>query len=407
MMDFARASGFTVGDVPANRLMVPIRGSVAQMESAFHVRMNTYQHPTEERSFFSPDREPSLNLTVPIAHIVGLDNFFIPHPIVTKAARPQASTSINGATGSGPGGSYLGSDMRAAYYGNSILTGSGQAVGLLELEGYDPNDVDLTFSAAGQTYSVAINNVVLDGEPQPYYGGDTEQVLDIVQAIGMAPGLSQVRVYIGSVDADIFNAMAVENICKQISNSWDLQYSSADDAIFQEFAAQGQDLFVASGDDGASSADDAGDDYVTAVGATHLVTNGPGGAWMSEAAWNGSGGGIIDGLTIPSWQAGVANTQNGASTTSRNVPDVAMEGDYDNFACGGGGCIDYLSGTSFAAPRWAGFMALVNQQAVENGTAPMGEVWALSIHRSTRLGPTQDTTATSTISRAGITSRAL
>jgi subtilase family serine protease len=112
VMDFARESGFTVGDVPANRLMVPIRGSVAQIESAFHVRMNTYQHPTEERSFFSPDREPSLNLTVPIAHIVGLNNFFIPHPIVTKAAQSQASTSINGSTGSGPGGSYLGSDMR-------------------------------------------------------------------------------------------------------------------------------------------------------------------------------------------------------------------------------------------------------------------------------------------------------
>jgi len=43
-----------------------------------------------------------------------------------------------------------------------------------------------------------------------------------------------------------------------------------------------------------------------------------------------------------------------------------------NFACGGGGCIDYLSETSFAAPRWAGFMALINQQAMENGTAPSG-----------------------------------
>ena len=32
----------------------------------------------------------------------------------------------------------------------------------------------------------------------PVSGADAEETLDIVQAIGMAPGLSQVRVYIGS-----------------------------------------------------------------------------------------------------------------------------------------------------------------------------------------------------------------
>jgi hypothetical protein len=370
---FAKASGFTVGDAPANRLIVPISGSVAQIETAFHVRMNDYQHPTEDRTFFSPDREPSLDLTAPLAHIAGLNNFFVPHPILTEAAQQQAPAGITGVTGSGPGGAYLGSDMRAAYYGNSILTGSGQSVGLFELYGYDPSDVDLTFSGAGQLYSVPINNVVLDGASQPYYGSDTEQVLDIVQAIGMAPGLSQVRVYIGSVDTDIFNAMATENICKQISVSWTLGDSSTNESIFEEYAAQGQSLFIASGDGGANT--DSGvaeDDYVTSVGATYLATNGPGGAWRSETAWNGSAGGISEGVPIPSWQIGIANAENEASTTERNVPDVAMEGDYDNFACGNGGCIDYLSGTSFAAPRWAGFMALINQQAVANGTAPNG-----------------------------------
>jgi hypothetical protein len=370
---FAKASGFTVDDAPANRLILSIRGSVAQIETAFHVRMNDYQHPVEDRTFFSPDREPSLDLTVPIAHIAGLNNFFVPHPIRTEATQQQASAGITGVTGSGPGGSYLGSDMRAAYYGNSILTGSGQSVGLFELYGYDPSDVDLTFSSAGQSYSVPINNVVLDGASQPYYGSDTEQVLDIVQAIGMAPGLSQVRVYIGSVDTDIFNAMATENLCKQISVSWTLGDPSTNESIFEEYAAQGQSLFIASGDGGANTGSGvAEDDYVTSVGATHLVTNGPGGAWRSETAWNGSAGGVSEGVPIPSWQIGIANAGNEASTTERNVPDVAMEGDYDNFACGNGGCIDYLSGTSFAAPRWAGFMALINQQAVANGAAPNG-----------------------------------
>ena len=63
----------------------------------------------------------------------------------------------------------------------------------------------------------------------------------------------------------------------------------------------------------------------------------------------------------------------------RNEPDVAMEGDYDNYVCSiGYGCAGGWAGTSFAAPRWAGFMALVNQQAIEAGTAPAGGVGSIN-----------------------------
>jgi len=34
--------------------------------------------------------------------------------------------------------------------------------------------------------------------------------------------------------------------------------------------------------------------------------------------------------SIPSWQSGLANAFNGASSSRRNVPDVAMEGNTDN-----------------------------------------------------------------------------
>jgi hypothetical protein len=69
----------------------------------------------------------------------------------------QNAAPVDNVTGSGPGGSYLGSDMRAAYYGGTTLTGTGQAVGLLEFDGYDLSDVNSTFSTAGQSYSVPIN----------------------------------------------------------------------------------------------------------------------------------------------------------------------------------------------------------------------------------------------------------
>ena len=394
VVDFAQANGLTVTGRPANRLIVPVKGTVAQIEKAFNVSMKVYQHPTEERSFFSPDREPSLNLSVPVAHIAGLNNFSTPRPMLTRAAAGQGIANV---TGSGPGGSYLASDMRAAYYGGSALTGSGQCVGLFEFDGYNLSDVDLTFSSAGQSYSVPVNNVLLNGTTGANVSGDdTEEVVDIVQAIGMAPGLSQVRVYVGrnfaSDESTIFNTMAAENICKQLSVSWSWSPDdpATDDFFFQEFAAQGQSLFVASGDKGAFDLRvspffyPAEDTWVTAVGGTSLITNGAGGPWGSETGWDspaipaGSGGGISpDAIPIPSWQAGLANASNGGSTTVRNVPDVAMEADVDNYYCNtkagaGVSCGGGVGGTSLAAPRWAGFMALANQQAVAAGTAPTG-----------------------------------
>ena len=388
VVSFVQARGLTVTGTPVNRLVVPVAGLAAQINAAFNVAMRVYQHPTESRTFYAPDREPSLNLGVRVTHIAGLNNFSLPHPAVKLALQGGALANV---TGSGPGGSYLGSDMRAAYYGGTTLTGSGQAVGLLEFGGYDLSDVNATFSNAGQSYNVPINNVLLDGATGAPNGADTEEVLDIVQAIGMAPGLSQVRVYIGSStvldDANILNVMASENIAKQLSCSWGWRPDdpSTDDVFFEEFAAQGQSFFAASGDAGAYDAAispyfyPAEDAYVTAIGATHLTTNGAAGAWVSETAWNssgnGSGGGISpDGISIPSWQFGVANTSNGGSVTLRNVPDLAMEGDFDNYYCNLGSCSGGAAGTSFAAPRWAGFMALVNQQAVEAGTAPAGGV---------------------------------
>jgi uncharacterized membrane protein len=396
VVSFARANGFTVTGTPANRLVVPLRGSVDQINNAFHVTMTQYKHPVGERNqdhnFYSPDREPSLDLAVPVAHISGLDNDSNPTPMWKRADRDlKQGVHAANVLGSGPQQSYLASDMRAAYYGGTTLDGNGQSVGLLEFGGYYLSDVDATFSTAGQSYNVPVNNVLLNGasaEPEENED-DGEQVLDIVQAIGMAPGLSQVRVYIGAGndDANVLNSMASENIAKSLSSSWSWlpEDPTTDDVFFKEFAAQGQSFFVASGDEGAYDAAidpyfyPAEDDYVTAVGGTHLTTDGPGGSWNSEVAWNtpyvGSGGGISpDGIAIPAWQSGIATFLNGGSTTLRNVPDVAMEADLDNYSCDLGYCDPGYGGTSFAAPRWAAFIALVNQQAVEAGTAPSGGI---------------------------------
>lgn len=399
--DFAKANGFTVTDSMTNRLVVPVNGTVDQVQKAFNVTMQVYQHPTENRTFYSPDRAPSLALGVPVAHIAGLNDFSIPSPMVVKPGA-RRSLAVSSAQGAGPSGSYLPSDMRAAYYGGS-LTGAGQTVALVQFDGYNIQDVVSAFNGAASattsvantsyrlTYGpntsgpIAINNVLLDeatGAAGQFMSpaDDSEQVLDIAQAIGMAPGLSEVRVYIGASDTNILSKIAAENVAKQISISWSWSPDdpSVVDTFFQEFAAQGQSVFVASGDYGAYSPSQpyyypAEDPWVTAVGGTSLVTNGAGGAWVSEASWLGSGGGVSpDGLTIPGYQAGVATSSNRGSATLRNVPDVAMEANGDNYDCNMSHCSAGWGGTSFAAPRWAGFMALVNEQAATYGWSSTG-----------------------------------
>jgi hypothetical protein len=373
---FARASGFTIDAAPPNRLIIPITATTAQIETAFHLRMNLYRHPEEDRFFFSPDREPTLDAASPIAHIAGLNNYSLPRPLLRRPSTLQASAS-----GSGPGGAYLASDMRAAYYGASALTGAGQTLALVEFDGYNRSDVDLTFSSTGQAFTVPIQNVLLDGlDGSPLRGDDAEPVLDIAQVIGMAPGLASVRVYIGSSDASILNAIAADNLAQQISISWTWAPDDpdTDDEFFIEMAAQGQSVFAASGDTGQFDPANqdfypAEDAYVTAVGGTHLVTTGRSGDWQSETAWTFSGGGISpDSTPIPPWQNNIADAANNASTTFRNVPDVAAEADFDNYVCDLGICSGGWAGTSFAAPRWAAFTALANQQAALAGDPPIG-----------------------------------
>ena len=62
---------------------------------------------------------------------------------------------------------------------------------------------------------------------------------------------------------------------------------------------------------------------------------------------------------------------NGGSTSFRNIPDVAMVAD-NIWVIADQGLGFAVEGTSAAAPLWAGFNALVNQQAVTLGEPPLG-----------------------------------
>ena len=395
VVTFAKANGFRVTGGTRDGMEVQIKGPVSAVESAFHVNMRTYQHPSESRIFYGPDREPVTSLPFSLWHVSGMDNFSIPHPLFVKKSDYAKAHGISpdavvrhATTGSGPSASFLGSDMRAAYYGGTALTGSGQNLGLFEYEGTDLTDLTTYFKNVGQTNSVPITLLSTDGTSTSCLNSqgcdDTEQTLDMTQAIGMAPGLASLTNYIGSVDTAIISAMTTHSpLPTTIGCSWG--WTPADpstlDPYFQKMSAQGQNFFAASGDSSTWSSSNeawpADDAYVVSVGGTDLVTASAAGPWKSETAWVDSGGGITpDSIAIPSYQqlSGVINSSNKGSTTLRNGPDVSANANFSFYTCADqSACMaNEYGGTSFAAPMWAGYIALVNQQLVANGSATIG-----------------------------------
>ncbi len=385
---YLQEHGFTVTGTSLNRLNINVSGPASAVKSAFHVTIGQYQDPIKNRTFFSPETEPTVDLPFPLWHISGLDNYSIPHPAGLDK-RPASGKSTSGATtGSGPDASFLGSDMRAAYYGGT-LTGSGQSLGLLEYYGTDLSDLDTYFKNAGQTNNVPITLVSTDGTSTSCVddraGGDcddTEQTIDMTQALGMAPGLSSLVMYVGSTDAAIFNAMATASpLNAQLSSSWTWSPAdpSTDNPYFEEFAAQGQNLFQAAGDSGAwttrSEIFPADDVYLTSVGGTDLETSSAAGPWASETAWSDGGGGISpDKYALPSWQTTAASDCSSCSKTYRNGPDVSANANFTFYVCADQTTCtaNEYGGTSFATPMWAGYLALVNQQSVANDNKTAG-----------------------------------
>jgi subtilase family serine protease len=396
---FAREKGFTITATHGNRLLLDVAGNASAVERAFHLHLQKFRHPTESREFFAPDVEPSVAALLPVADVAGLSDYVRPQARLHHA---EATVAAGAApkSGSGSGGNFLGNDFRNAYVPGTTLTGAGQMVGLLEFDGYYAGDIIAYENLLPGSPQVTVQPVLLDGfSGTPTTGrnsGNDEVSLDIEMVIGMAPGLSQVVVYEAGPNGfqnDVLNAMAANTQIKQFSCSWGWGGGPATttENIFMQMAAQGQSFFNAAGDSdafttGANSVNGVDNDSIanapssspniTEVGGTTLTMNGAGNSFASETVWNagggtGSSGGISSYFSIPIWQQGVDMTMNGGSTTQRNIPDVAINAD-NTYVTYGNGRSGIFTGTSIAAPLWAGLLALVNQQAAAAGNPSAG-----------------------------------
>jgi kumamolisin len=150
---------------------------------------------------------------------------------------------------------------------------------------------------------------------------------------------------------------------------------------FLRLAAIGVTSFVSSGDRGSNPSPpnclnkaltveyEASDSWVIAVGGTTLDFDTQTGKVLAETGWIGSGGGVSGSTSRPVWQPTYAPI----AAVYRMVPDVSSVADnnpgafliYNNKVQGEGG-------TSWSAPTWAGFAALINDGLRKRGKPPVG-----------------------------------
>ncbi len=368
---FFLAHGFVISGTHPNRMILDVTGPVSAIEKTLHLGMALWEHQTRGR-YFAPDREPSLDIDIPVLDITGLDNYVLPKPMNLTAVPLSSAAPM--VTGSGPYSLFIGKDFRAAYTPAVTLTGIGQNVGLFELDGFYAADVAANFAQAGLP-AVPVQTVLLDGVTGAPGTDNDEVTLDIMMAAYMAPG-ARVIVYEGLNWNDVLNRMATDNTARQLSCSWVFSpVTATTEQIFLQMIAQGQSFLQASGDNGAYFGwvrPPSDEPNVTVVGGTALTTSAPGGPWLSETTWSGSGGGVSTTYPIPSYQKNMNMAGLGGSSTMRNIPDVAMLAAPQIFlVCNNGQSVE-VGGTSAAAPLWAGFIALANQQAVNNRQPALG-----------------------------------
>ncbi len=406
---FATASGLTITRTCDDRLLLDATGSARKVEAAFGTHILHYQE-ADGHIFRAPSTNPCVpsDLQSKILCVIGLDTATVRRSFsqsipVDQQVQLGFSLPLPNTTGSGVGGGLKPNDITRAYNLEGLsLPGYGQTLGLFELDGYRQSDIN-QYEA-----KYALPNVPIYPFPVSPFNGSPgkntgEVALDIELQVALTPNIYQIYVYEGENNdngiLDTFHQIAQDNIAKVISVSWGApeadtseRVKTGENEIFQKMEAQGQTVCAASGDHGAGSGylslnvnDPASQPLVLSVGGTTLFTNGPGGSFNHESAWNdgvhttypqgqksvdfwAGGGGVSKDWPQPDYQTG-----SGAAAGGRNVPDVSLNSDLDN------GYSDYFNGswyltggTSAAAPLWASFLSIVNQERHWSGLPVIG-----------------------------------
>ncbi|SOE79681.1 kumamolisin [Streptomyces sp. OV198] len=377
LKDYLRAQGLTVGTVHSGNLLVDASGTATQLEKAFGTKLSTWKDAATGRAFYANDTAPTLPTAIAslVSDVAGLNNRAQLHHQAPSTVTPH----------NGPGGGYTPAQLKGGYNVSGTYTGSGQKIALLEFDGFQQSNItkyDTNYSLGSPTPTVQ----KVDGGSGSLGDGQVEVELDIEVLHAIAPK-ANVTVFEGpnsdAGEVDTYQAI-VDSGIPTTSISWGAAESArttsninAVDAVFKAGAAEGLGFYAASGDDGSDDAGDGGtsvdypasDPYVTGVGGTKLTVTSSN-AWSKEVAWSGGGGGKSSVFKIPSWQTAVQKSAGGGY---RQVPDVSAHANPSpGVSIYSQGSWSSVGGTSAAAPEWAAFAALYNQQAAAAGKANLG-----------------------------------
>ncbi len=261
--NWARSQQLELGEASSSRTVLTASGTAAQIEAAFGVRMMNFSAP-DGYAFFSADRVPTLPDEI-ARHVTGLVGFSN-HTRYPTLYKIKSANTVGMASGTGPGGGYSAADIRSIYTIDPQTPATpSQTVAVYEEGGFFQSDID-TYIKYNKLPNVPASVRGVNG-----YGGgvndlgvEIEAVLDIDMVIGTNPAVKRVLVYEDGADSfqvsllSSLSAMATDNKAKTISISYGLDESqqgaaqiAAENTLFTQLAAQGQAVFVSSGDQGA------------------------------------------------------------------------------------------------------------------------------------------------------------
>lgn len=396
LVDWLKAQGFQDIQVSKDRSSVYATAAVPQIEQALQVDM--VQVTKAGHTYTAARNAPSLPEAVSsnVHAIIGLQSFrqMNKHSRCRRPLRGNRAT-LRPNNNDGPTAvpnvqnapPYFVSEILKAYGADGLaVTGKGQTIAILIDTFPDLDDVASFWTQNGlpsDTSRLELINVT--GGLLPSREG--EETLDAEWASGIARD-AKIRVYASGSLSFIDLDRALDRILADLPTNPGMRQLSISLGLGETFmggpqgevttqhlkllklAAAGVNVFVSSGDAG-SNPDASGhnstgplqaeyessDPAVIGVGGTTLRLS-ANGSVATETAWAASGGGKSVFFSRPSWQVG----QGVPAGNQRLVPDVSLAADPETGAfIVFQGESTQIGGTSWSAPVWAGFCALINE----------------------------------------------
>jgi kumamolisin len=425
IVDWARAHKLQVVEQSAKMRRVLVEGAIADINRAFDVQLNEYEHP--EHGHYR-GREGEIHVPSELYGIIdgvfGLDTRQVGRPRLRRARARMIEWRTDGHVGSARSLAALANRWPGTFFPPQVAElynypandGSNQNIAVFAFNGGSAPDPHGGYRLASlKAYfeqvlggsTPAITDVVVQG-PGNLPGPDTpasqrlgdatgEVMLDLCVVGSVAPK-ANIFVYFteftsqGWVDA-LHTAITDDNQISVIScsygnpedgprSAWTAMGIKVVDQALEAAIAKGITICCASGDDGSSDQEPRGahadfpasSPNVLGVGGTKLVaTTSTPPKIAQETVWNekfrgdGAGGGGVSAVfSKPSYQnnVNVPPSANPPHHIGRGVPDVAAVADPLTGVVVmhvSGQHLEPIGGTSASAPLWATLVARLNQ----------------------------------------------